>query len=228
MNGFRDRREAGRRLAVVLAAYASERPLVLGLPRGGVAVAAEVARALQAPLDVWVVRKVGVPWQPELGVGAVSEGGFVYVDRPMLRRVGLTEADLGPAIARQRAEVEDRVARFRRGRPRPDVRGRTVLLVDDGIATGVTARAAIRALRAESPRRIVLAVPVAAAETVDQLTDEADQVVCLLRPADLVAVGAWYREFPQVEDEEVVRLLDLARAASSAGPGRPPRIGVGG
>ncbi|HEX6201619.1 MAG TPA: phosphoribosyltransferase family protein [Thermoanaerobaculia bacterium] len=228
MNRFRDRLEAGRRLAVVLAAYAPEHPLVLGLPRGGVAVAAEVARALQAPLDVWVVRKIGVPWQPELGVGAVSEGGLVYVDRATLRRIGLTEADLAPVIARQRAEVEERVARFRRGRPRPDLRGRTVILVDDGVATGGTVRSAIRAVRAEAPKRIVLAVPVAAAQTVDELADEADRVVCLLRPDDLFAVGAWYQEFEQVEDAEVVRLLDLSRAVAAPSPAARPTEALAG
>ncbi len=208
---FQDRAEAGRRLAAALEVHAGEQPIVLGLPRGGVPVAYEVARALGAPLDVWVVRKVGVPWQPELGVGAVAEGDAVYLSEDMLAQLALPRAALADAVAVKRREVAERVRRFRGDRPAPTVRGQTVLLVDDGIATGGTVRAAILALRALAPRRLVLAVPVAAAQAVAELAPLVDRVVALLTPADLQAIGLWYEDFTQVSDDEVVELLERAR-----------------
>jgi putative phosphoribosyl transferase len=208
---FRDRRDAGRRLASELAGYADEDPIVLALPRGGVPVGYEVAHALDAPLDVWVVRKIGVPWHPELGVGAIEEGGSVYLERGMLAALGLSEQELADVIQRERAHVHERVKLFRRGGARPKLAGRTVLLVDDGIATGGTVRAALRAVRAQSPRRTVLAVPVAAPETLDQLASEVDEAVCLLSPRSLHAIGLWYQDFRQVSNDEVVHLLELRR-----------------
>jgi len=209
---FRDRLDAGRRLAAALAPFRLVDPLVVALPRGGVPVADVVAEALGAPLDVLVVRKIGVPWQPEYGLGAVAEGGRVVFAEDVARRAGLGDEDVAAAKARARREVAERVRRFRVGTPRLDVAGRTVVLVDDGVATGGTVRAALRTLRAESPRELVLAVPVAAPDVVRDLAREADRVVVLTAPSDLVSVGEWYEDFRQVEDEEVVRRLRDARS----------------
>lgn len=208
---FRDREDAGRRLAVELAAYAPMHPIVLGLPRGGVPVAFEVARALHAPLDVWVARKVGVPWHPELGVGAVAEGGFVHLNQEIVNRIGLSRDRLADIVRGKQGEVEERVRLFRGDRPRPDLRDRVVIVVDDGIATGGTVRAVIRSIRAQAPKAIVLAVPVAAPETLDAIAREVERIVCLRTPADLYAIGLWYADFRQVSDEEVARLLGRAR-----------------
>lgn len=208
---FRDRRTAGRQLAVELESYAAEQPLVIALPRGGVQVGYEVARALDAPLDIWIVRKVGVPWHPELGVGAVAEGGYTYLQRGMLAALGLSEGELSDVLQRERAEVQRRVKLFRAGAPPPSVAGRTILLVDDGIATGGTVRVALRAIRAQRPKRIVLAVPVAAPDTLEQLASEVDRTVCLLAPTSMHAIGLWYQDFQQVSNEEVVRLLAQRR-----------------
>lgn len=211
MMRFHNREDAGGRLAEELGDYAAEHPIVLALPRGGVPVGYEVARALSAPLDVCVVRKLGVPWHPELGVGAVAEGGHVHLTRGILDHVGLSEDDLAQLIATKRAEVEERVRVFRGGGPPPALRDRTVLLVDDGIATGGTVRAAVRAIRASHPRQIVLAVPVAAPDTLDELAPEVDRIVCILAPSDLYAIGLWYEQFDQVSDEEVVHILERSR-----------------
>ena len=226
---FRNREEAGRLLAERLRAFAGEQPIVLALPRGGVPVAYEVARALGAPLDVWVVRKIGVPWHPVLGLGAVAEGGHVHLSRDILERVPLDEGQLERAIEAKRREVEERVRKFRGDRARPVLKDRTVILVDDGIATGGTVRAVIESVRAEGPKVIVLAVPVAAPETVQALSREVDQVVTLISPPDLFAIGLWYEDFTQVDDEEVVRALARARreretrvaATESPDVGRP-------
>lgn len=211
MDRFRDRVDAGRRLAAELASYAAEHPIVLALPRGGVPVGYEVARALSAPLDVWVVRKIGAPFQPELGVGAVAEGGFLYLSSRMLEETGLSEAGLSDQIATKRREVEARVKMFRGEHPRPILRDRTVIVVDDGIATGGTVRAAVQSIRAEGPKKVVLAVPVAAPSVVKELAADVDRVVALLTPVDLMAIGYWYDDFTQVPDDEVVRMLDRAR-----------------
>ena len=208
---FRDRIDAGRKLAVQLRQYEGEQPVVVALPRGGVPVGYEVARALQAPLDICVVRKIGVPWHPELGVGAVAEGGFVYINPGIVRHVGLGQRELSEVTEQKRAEVDERVRKFRGVRPRSERRGRSVLLVDDGIATGGTTRAAILSIRAQKPARIVLAVPVAAAETLRELEPEVEHVVSLLTPDSLYAIGLWYEDFSQVSDAEVVRLLSHAQ-----------------
>lgn len=210
---FQNRQEAGRKLAIALAAYAEERPIILALPRGGVPVAYEIARALQAPLDVWVVRKLGVPWDPELGVGAISENGHVHLSHEMLAHVGLSEDQLQQMIEQQRAVLEDRVRRFRGDRPPPQLRDRPVILVDDGIATGGTVRAAILSIRAEAPKSIVLAVPVASADTIEALAAEVNRVIALAAPSDLYAISPWYEDFQETSDDEVVGLLDRAREA---------------
>jgi putative phosphoribosyl transferase len=216
MNGFRDRQDAGRRLAAELRSYATEHPIVLALPRGGVPVGYEIARALRAPLDVWVVRKVGVPWHPELGVGALAEGGYVHLNQDILGHIGLSKDELAEAIERKQREVEQRVQRFRGDHPRPVLRDRTIIVVDDGIATGGTVRAAIHSIRAQEPKAIVLAVPVAAPQTIQVIEPEVDRVVCLKTPADLYAIGLWYVDFTQVSDDEVLHFLERARQEQAA------------
>ncbi len=212
MSRFHDRRQAGQRLGKRLAAYAGKNTLVLGLPRGGVPVAYEVAKAIGARLDVWVVRKVGVPWQRELGIGAVAEGGFVHLNRDVVDAVGLSPDDVARAIDETRLEVAARVHRFRGDHSSPRLTGETVIVVDDGIATGGTMHAALLAVRAGGARHVVLAVPVAAYESVEQMRPLVDEVVCLLTPSEFHSVGAWYADFAQVSDEEVLALLKQAQA----------------
>jgi putative phosphoribosyl transferase len=207
---FRDRVDAGRRLAFALEPYRDEAPIVLGLPRGGVPVAYEVARALKAPLDVWVVRKLGAPGQEELGLGAVAEGGETYLNENLIAEIGVSEDELAEVVGRKLAEVDERVRRFRRDRPPPALQGRTAIVVDDGIATGGTVRAALRAIRRHQPKRVVLAVPVAAASTLESLRPEADEVVCLYEDPYLAAIGGYYLDFSQTSDDEVIGLLDRA------------------
>lgn len=209
---FRDRFDGGRQLAQRLRSYRDASPVVLGLPRGGLPVAYEVARELDAPLDVCVVRKIGAPIQPELGIGAVSEDGALHVDRTMMAAVHVSEEELTELVREKRAEVEQRVAKFRRGEPPLDVRGKTVIVVDDGIATGGTARAALQTLRARGAGRIVLAVPVAASESLDELGAIADEIVCLHAEAPFYAVGLWFDDFTPTTDDNVVELLDRRRA----------------
>jgi len=208
---FRDREDAGRQLAEKLAGYQLEDPIVLGLPRGGVIVAAEVADALRAPLEVFVARKLGAPGCPELGIGAIASGGVCVLDRRVIELFGLSQADVSQVICEETLEMARRVRRFRGNRPFPDLRNRTVILVDDGLATGVTARAAVQALRLHRPRHLVLAVPVSSREGAMQLLREVDDLICVSAPADFRAVGLWYEEFPQVFDEEVVACLEAAR-----------------
>jgi putative phosphoribosyl transferase len=190
--------------------YRSEDPVILGLPRGGVPVAYEVAQALRAPLDVVVARKIGAPSFPEYAIGAIAEGGAVFVEPGAVAETGVSEAELGAAAEREAVELARRVRLYRGDRPFPDVRGRTAILVDDGIATGRTARAAIRAVREHRPRRLVLAAPVVAAQTVATLRGEVDELVYVEAPDDFVAVGIWYERFEQTSDEEVVSLLAQA------------------
>jgi putative phosphoribosyl transferase len=198
-------------LGQALIHYAGTDPIVLGLPRGGVPVADEVARVLGGILDVWVVRKPGVPFQPELGMGAIAEGPAVVLDRLMVRELEVSRTDLFDVAQREMNEVRRRVERFRGGRATPELRGRVVILVDDGIATGGTMRAAIRAVGKRRPARLILAVPVASPDVITALAQQVDEVVCLYQPHPLFAVGLWYDDFRQVPDEEVARIL--ARAA---------------
>jgi len=218
---FADRTHAGRELASQLLGLRDEQPLVFGLPRGGVPVAAEVARELGAPLEVLVVRKLGAPRNRELAVGAVAEGGTAIVDRGLAGRLGLTASTLERILEREERELQRQVRRFRDDFDPPEVAGRTVLVVDDGLATGLSDLAAVRALRSRQAGRIVVAAPVGSPEAVETLRGEADEVVCHTIPARLLGVGRWYRDFSPVSDEEVLTLL--------AGAGTPvPRPVPGG
>lgn len=204
---FADRHAAGRELAKRLSSLATEDPIVLGLARGGVPVASEVAQALAAPLDVLVVRKIGAPGNPEYGIGAIAEGDVRVLNQDAVRQLLVSVEELESAVARARAEVDARVRRYRAGQPPLDVKGRTAIVVDDGLATGGTARAALRAVRARDPRRLILAVPVGAPETVDSLREDADEVICLLEPELMFAVGLWYEHFEPTSDAEIATLL---------------------
>ena len=210
---FQDRTDAGRQLAAQLTHYRDECPIILALPRGGVPVAYEVARALAAPLDVFLVRKLGAPCQRELGIGAVAPGGLRILNESAVRMLGISSAQIERIAAEETAELERRLRRFRGDRPMPDLWGRTVILVDDGLATGVTAVAAIRAVRRLEPRKVVLAVPVCAPETAEAIWPEVDDIVCVQMPEDFLAVGYWYHTFRQTTDEEVVDLLRRAQDA---------------
>jgi predicted phosphoribosyltransferase len=207
---FLDRRDAGSRLAAELKVLADERPVVVALPRGGVPVAFEVARALGAPLEILMVRKLGAPGNGELGVGAVVEDGTVLLDPDAAVTVGMTEALLDATLQRESAELRRRVEHYREERPPIPLSGRNVILVDDGLATGLTDLAAARALRKMGARRIVVAVPVGSRESVALLARETDRVICLTVPKHLRGVGEWYRDFKPVSDEEVVALLVAA------------------
>jgi predicted phosphoribosyltransferase len=213
---FRDRREAGRLLAAKLAAYAN-RPevLVLALPRGGVPVGFEVARALKAPLDVFIVRKLGVPGHEELAMGAVATGGVRVLNDEIVSALRIPEYVIDKVTAKEQQELARRERLYRGNRPAPDVRGRVVILVDDGLATGATMLAAIKALRQQQPARIVVAVPTAAPETCEELKAEVDDVICAVTPRPFHGVGLWYEDFSQTTDEEVRNLLSL-----SAGGGK--------
>jgi len=216
---FRDRRDAGRRLATSLSAYAGRGDVVvLALPRGGVPVAYEVARALGAPLDVFLVRKLGLPGQEELAMGAIASGGVVEVN-PEVVAYGVPRAVIEEVAARERLELERRERVFRAGRAPHELAGRVAIVVDDGLATGSTMRAAVRAMRALRPARVVVAVPVGSQASCDELRELADEVVCTRTPDPLHAVGLWYEDFEQTPDDEVVGLLDLAaRELARASP----------
>jgi putative phosphoribosyl transferase len=215
---FADRSEAGRRLAERLGRLEGERAVVLALPRGGVPVACEVARALAAPLDLVLVRKIGAPFQPELAIGAVVDGEHpeLVVNRDLVEACGIPESYLESERRRQLEEIERRRERYLAGRARAPVQGRTAIVIDDGIATGATMEAALRATRRRQPRRLVLAVPVAPPDTIERLRPEVDEAVCLLTPASLGAIGSFYRDFRQLDDEEVIALLERARQWADA------------
>jgi predicted phosphoribosyltransferase len=219
---FRDRSDAGRALAAHLKEYA-RRPdvVVLGLPRGGVVVASEVAQALGAPLDVLIVRKLGVPGHAELAMGAIAGGGVRFLDRELIRRLGIADEVVEATTALETRELERREEAYRLAKPPPEVRGRTVLLVDDGLATGATMRAAVASLRERGPARIVVAVPVGSSSTCAELGAEADAVVCARTPEPFLGVGAWYDDFRQTSDDEVRSLLE--RASPDQGPASEPK-----
>ena len=212
---FRDRRDAGQRLADRLLPLAAEKPVVVGLPRGGVPVAGEVAAALHAPLEILAVRKLGAPHNPEYGIGAIAEDGTRVFDAEALAVLGISGGVLDSIVGRETAELRRRVAAYRGDRPAMELRDRTVVVVDDGVATGVTDTAALRAIRRRGPRRLVLAVPVCAPDSAAALRAEADEVVCLAEPPQLYGVGQWYRDFSQVSDQEVISALGPPRNAAA-------------
>jgi putative phosphoribosyl transferase len=205
---FRDRAEAGRQLSLVLDRY-KNRPdvLVLGLPRGGVPVAYEVARALHVPLDVFIVRKLGVPGHEELAMGAIASGGMRVLNMPVVQQLNISPEEIDMATMREQEELRRREQLYRGDRPAPAIGGRTVIVVDDGLATGSTMRVAINALRRLQPARIVVAVPIAAPETCNALEVEADEVICAVTPQRFHAVGEWYDVFDQTSDDEVSQLI---------------------
>lgn len=206
---FTDRQEAGRQLGKALAqrGYKGENSLVLGIPRGGLVVADEVANALSATLDVIIARKLRAPYQPELGIGAVVNGDHITINEDLSRAVGATQEYLNREIAYQKEEMERRLRFYRGKHPEPEVPGKTAIVVDDGIATGYTFRAALESLRQRHPNRLVAAAPVAALDSAGMLEAFADEVVCLHIPVSFVAVGAWYQNFDQVSDEEAAAIL---------------------
>ena len=219
---YENRSDAGKRLARELAGYKSQEPLILALPRGGVPVGAEIARALDAPLDLILVRKLGVPMQPELAMGAVIDGAEPHVVRneDIIAFLAMPEAEFEQICARELAEIERRRKLYLADRPRAELRDRVVIVVDDGIATGATVRAALQAIRGKGPGKLVLAVPVAPTSTLQELEGEADEIVCLQRHEPFYAIGLYYTDFHQVSDREVIGILSKVRAPE------PPRLPI--
>lgn len=215
---FSDRREAGRELATLLTQVRSDEVVVLALPRGGVPVAYEIARALGAPLDVFLVRKLGTPGHPELAMGAIASGGIRVLNDEVVRYLNIPPELIDAVAEREQAELERREQAYRRGGPMPSLKNRTVILVDDGLATGSTMKAAVEAVKQQQPARVIVAVPVGAPDTCRALEDIADEVVCARMPSPFSAVGQWYRDFTQTTDHEVTELLSAGQQLSN----RPP------
>lgn len=215
---FKDRADAGRKLAEELPSYAGRTDvIVLGLPRGGVPVAFEVAKALKAPLDIFLVRKLGVPGQKELAMGAIAPGGVRVLNRDVVQALNISDEIIETIAAEEQQELERRVQAYRGDRPKPDVRGRTLILVDDGLATGASMRAAVIALRGQEPAGIIVAVPTAAPETCEALKVEVDEIVCVATPQPFLGIGASYEEFSQMTDEEVREVIEQANSLLPAG-----------
>jgi len=208
---FSNRTEAGRKLAKALAFYKEQHPVILALPRGGAPVAAEIATALEAPLDLVLVRKIGVPFQPELAMGAVIDGQepLVVRNEQVIRMAEINESEFNAIRDRELEEIERRRKLYLGNRPHPELKGQTVIIVDDGIATGATIRVALRAIRMRKPRKLILAVPVAPTQSLDELRTEADEIVCLEDYDDFGAIGLYYSDFRQISDAEVIKLLAL-------------------
>jgi len=224
---FKDRKQAGKRLAEALLKFKAENPVILAIPRGGVPVAYEVAIALDAPLDIVVVRKLGAPGQPELGIGALVDGDHPQgvLNEEIMAELAVSQDYLDREVARQLKEIRRRQEAYRRGREAEKLEGRTVIVIDDGIATGGSMRAALRGVRRSHPKRLVMAVPVAPQETIDSLRPEVDDVVCLSTPEFFAAIGEFYENFSQTSDKEVTELLDAAQRrparAAQATPSHP-------
>jgi putative phosphoribosyl transferase len=213
---FKDRVEAGQILANKLTKYADQNPLVLALPRGGLPVAFEVAKTLKAPLDVYIVRKLGVPGQEELAMGAIATGGVRVLNRPVVDSMQISEEEIETETRKEQAELSRREELYRAGRPPLDVSKRTVILVDDGIATGSTIKAAIAALKKQGAGRVIVGVPVAPLATIEELKNEVDEVICVSTPDFFIAISVWYDNFPQVTDDEVREFLRKAELKTEA------------
>lgn len=211
---FRDRTEAGRLLAAKLRVYKKDKPVILALPRGGVPVGRQVARALNATFDCFVVRKIGVPSDPEYGIGALAEDNVLYIDQDAVSRLGIDKNVLLRIISAEDAEVKRRADLYRDGKELTALKGKTVILIDDGLATGVSALAAIKAVRLKEPKKLIFAVPVAAEDSIKKLEKFVDECVLLLAPKDLQAIGQFYRDFSQITDEEVISLMHKSDSKS--------------
>lgn len=207
---FENRQEAGKKLASQLLQYRQDEPVVLALPRGGVPIGYEVAQTLHAPLDVIVVRKITLSSNPEFGIGAIAEGGIKILDQTTITALGIDEKELQTSLSLEEEELKRRVKVYRNGKSLPNLEGRLVILVDDGMATGVTARAAIEAVKKLKPKKIILATPVCARDRAEGLNSKLDSIVCLASPFEFSAVGLWYKDFKQLSDKEVVGLLNRA------------------
>lgn len=215
---FKDRQEAGKKLATELLKYRSENPIVLALPRGGVPIGYEVAEVLHAPLDVIIVRKIGAPGNAEFGIGAISELGVRVLDEETITLMGLDKIEINNVISLEEIELKRRASLYREGRSLPDLKGKTVILVDDGLATGVTANAAINAVKKLNPKKIIYATPVCAQNNAADLKTKIDTVICLAKPLEFLSVGSWYQNFRQISDDEVIDLLKQAREAGQTRP----------
>ena len=209
MDTLYDRAEAGRELARLLKSYEKETPIILGMPRGGVVVAYEIASLLHAPLDVIVTRKIGAPNQPEFAIGAIAPGDIVLLNKEVIKDIQLSNTEIQSLIDNETQEMKRRLQLYRSNRPALDVKNKTVIVVDDGLATGLTALAAIRSLRQWHPKKIILAIGACARDSAKRLQQEVDELICLLTPEPFYAVGQWYRYFDQTTDKEVIRLLTL-------------------
>jgi putative phosphoribosyl transferase len=220
---FADRSDAGRQLAELLVRFAPLQPVIVAMPRGGVPVAAEIAERLGAPLGIVVVRKIGCPWHPELGIGAIAEGDIRVLNQVLVDELRVSRQELADVTAREQEELARRVRQYRADRPPVPLAGRVAILVDDGLATGYTARAAVEALRRQGARRVILAVPVAPGERVNAMQDVADEVVVLATPPLLFAIGEVYEDFSQTSDDEVVEILERAARSRSATGSRRAR-----
>lgn len=215
MDTLYDRAEAGRELARLLKSYEKETPIILGMPRGGVVVAYEIASLLHAPLDVIVTRKIGAPNQPEFAIGAIAPGDIVLLNKEVIKDIQLSNTEIQSLINNETQEMKRRLKLYRGNRPAIDVKNKTIIVVDDGLATGLTALAAIRSLRQLHPKKIILAMGACARDSTKRLQQEVDELICLLTPEPFYAVGQWYRYFDQTTDEEVIQLLTLNRNALS-------------
>lgn len=208
---FENRKEAGEKLATELTEFRHDQPIVLALPRGGVPIGFEIAKILHAPLEVIVSRKIGAPYNPEFGIGAIAEGNVRVLDESVIELLGISPETLKQLTENEKEEIKRRIALYRNNKPLPSLKNRTVILVDDGLATGVTARAAIAAIKRKRPKQLIFASPVCAYDTAREFEHVVDQVVCLTAPVDFTSVGMWYRQFHQVSDEEVIHFLKRSK-----------------
>lgn len=208
MKKFADRQSAGKMLAGELGRYQFENPLVLGLLRGGVPVACAISKSLSIPLDIWIVRKIGVPWEAEFAIGAMAEDGYIYLNTEIIESMGISESGLNALVEKTTLEIKERVFMYRGAQLRADIEGRDVIIVDDGVATGATVYAAAGSVRKYKPKKIIMAAPVVSKEALELLKGIIDQEIHVLEPENFLAVGAWYDEFNQITDDEVLQMIN--------------------